>query len=362
VVWVEPELVCEVEFLTWTADGLLRHASFKGLREDKPAREVTIERTRKVTETTEPKAKSPAKMSAAAEKALSRITLTHPERVLDPDSGLTKRGLADYLALVADLMLPHIVERPISFVRCPGGTGKACFYQKHIETALPPGIGSVTITEKEGSGEYLTIDTAEGLIGLAQMGVLEIHPWGSRIADVEKPDRLIFDFDPDPELPFALVVEAALEMRKRLDGLGLESFLKTTGGKGLHVVAPIEPENDWPLVKQFARAVASATAADSDRYVTVMTKAKRTGKIFIDFFRNDRGATAIAPYSTRARPGAPVAAPLDWSEAVPSLNPSHFTAETMARRLAQLKADPWAKMPKTRQSISAAALKAMKLG
>ena len=272
------------------------------------------------------------------------MTLTHPERVLDPDSGLTKRGLADYLALVADRMMPHITGRPISFVRCPGGTSKACFYQKHIETKLPPGIGSVTIKEKEGTGEYLTIDNAEGLIGLAQMGVLEVHPWGSRADDVDRPDRLIFDFDPAPDVHFTWVIEAALAMRERLDALGLESFLKTTGGKGLHVVAPIKAEHEWPLVKEFARAVATATAADSDRYVTVMTKAKRTGKIFIDFFRNDRGATAVAPYSTRARPGAPVAVPLDWSEAAPTLSPAHFTVETVPRRLAQMPDDPWTPM------------------
>jgi len=300
--------------------------------------------------------------SATAEKALAKITLTHPERVLDPDSGLTKRGLADYLALVADRMLPHVTGRPISFVRCPGGTEKACFYQKHIETKLPPGIGSVTIREKDGTGDYLTIDNAEGLIGLAQMGVLEVHPWGSRADDVEKPDRLIFDFDPALDVPFTWVVEAALAMRERLEKLGLESFLKTTGGKGLHVVAPFRRGLDWPTVKEFARAVATATAAESDRYVTVMTKAKRTGKIFIDFFRNDRGSTAVAPYSTRARPGAPVATPLDWREATPALDPRHFTTETIPRRLAQMPDDPWAPLLKSQQSIGKAALKAMKVG
>jgi bifunctional non-homologous end joining protein LigD len=366
VTWVEPELVCEVEFLTWTGDGLLRHASFKGLREDKPAREVTIERPQSASGAKGGKTAmaetTVAKPSSAGEKALAKIVLTHPERVLDPDSGLTKRGLAEYLALVADRMLPHITDRPISFVRCPGGTAKACFYQKHIETQLPPGIGSVTIKEKEGTGDYLTIDTAEGLIGLAQMGVLEVHPWGSRADDVEKPDRLIFDFDPAPDVQFTWVVEAALAMRERLEKLGLESFLKTTGGKGLHVVAPIKREHEWPLIKEFARAVATATAAESDRFVTVMTKAKRTGKIFIDFFRNDRGATAVAPYSTRARPGAPVATPLDWKEATPSLSPSHFTVETMPRRLAQLPDDPWAPMLTAKQSIGKAALKAMKVG
>jgi bifunctional non-homologous end joining protein LigD len=338
----------------------LRHASFKGLREDKPAHEVTIERVKDA-----PMRKSetlPPAQSHQGEKALARITLTHPERVLDPESGLTKRGLADYLALVSDRMLPHITERPISFVRCPGGTGKACFYQKHIETSLPAGIGSVTIREKEGSGEYLTIDNAEGLIGLAQMGVLEIHPWGCRTDDVERPDRLIFDFDPAPDVSFSWVVEAALEMRQRLEALGLESFLKTTGGKGLHVVAPIERDHEWPVVKSFARAVATATAAESDRYVTVMTKARRTGKIFIDYFRNDRGSTAVAPYSTRARPGAPVATPLHWSEATSSLVPAHLTVESLPRRLAQMPEDPWSPMLTLRQAISRAALKTLKVG
>ena len=368
VVWVEPTLVCEVEFLSWTSDRLLRHASFKGLREDKAAGEVTIEKPmtreepKRMSIRTKKTRQSSKADGEAAEKALGNILLTHPERVLDPDSGLTKRGLAEYLALVASRMLPHVVDRPISFVRCPGGAGKPCFYQKHMDGELPRGIGSVTIREKQGTGEYLTIKDAEGLIGLAQIGVLEIHPWGSRIVDVEKPDRLIFDFDPDPSVPFAWVIEAASAMREKLEGLGLESFLKTTGGKGLHVVAPIEARYDWPLVKEFARAVAQSLAGDSDRYVTTMTKAKRTGKIFIDFFRNDRGATAVAPYSTRARPGAPVAVPLDWREATPSLSPAHFTVETLPRRLVQMPDDPWAKILTTKQGIGKAALKAMKVG
>jgi bifunctional non-homologous end joining protein LigD len=302
-----------------------------------------------------------AKMSDAGETALAKIRLTHPERVLDLDSGLTKRGLAEYLAFVADRMLPHVALRPISFVRCPAGTGKACFYQKHIETNLPAGIGSVTIREKEGTGDYLTVENAEGLVGLAQMGVLEIHPWGSKVDDVEKPDRLIFDFDPAPDVPFAWVVEAALAMRDRLETLGLQSFLKTTGGKGLHVVAPIRRDLEWPVVKEFARAVATAAVADSDRYVTVMTKAKRVGKIFIDFFRNDRGATAVAPYSTRARPGAPIATPLHWSEATPDLKPAGFNVQTIAERLSRMPEDPWADLLILKQGISKSALKAMKL-
>lgn len=356
VIWVEPEKVCEVEFLTWTQDGLLRHASFKGMREDKPAREVTIERAAET-----PRPRTGKAMKQEDEGPLAKIHLTHPERVLDPESGLTKQGLAQYLALVADRMLPHVVQRPISFVRCPGGTGKACFYQKHSEAALPSGIGSVTIREKKGTDDYLTIENAEGLIGLAQMGVLEIHPWGARIDDIERPDRMIFDFDPDPAVPFDWVVEAAIQMRKKLDALGLESFLKTTGGKGLHVVAPIKRQYEWPVIKEFARAAANALAAGSNRYVTTMTKTKRTGKIFIDFFRNDRGATAVAPYSTRARSGAPVAVPLDWSEAVASLAPAHFTVETVPRRLAQMTHDPWERMLKLEQAITAAALKEMKV-
>lgn len=227
---------------------------------------------------------------------------------------------------------------------------------------MPPGLGSVRIREKAGEGDYLTVETADGLIGLAQLGVLEIHPWGSRIDDIEKPDRLIFDFDPDPALPFARVVEAALAMREALGALDLVSFVKTTGGKGLHVVAPIRRDHEWPVVREFARAVAESMAsAEPGRYVTAMAKAKRVGRIFIDFFRNDRGATAIAPYSTRARSGAPVAMPLDWSETTEGLAPLDFTVETVPRRLAMQERDPWAAMPTLDQPLSAAALKAMKV-
>jgi len=297
-------------------------------------------------------------MPDAANMTLS--DLTHPERMLDPQSGLTRRGLAEYWLLVADRMLPQIAERPISVVRCPGGASKACFFQKHL--APPPGIGLVAIREKEGIGDYLTIESVEGLTSLTQLDVLELHPWGSRTGDIERPDRLIFDFDPAPGVPFTWVVEAATQMRNRLEALGLRSFLKTTGGKGLHVVAPIMPEHEWPVIKGFARAIANEMAADGDRYVTVMSKAQRTGKIFIDIFRNDRGATAIAPYSPRARPGALVAAPLDWSEATPSLAPAQFTVESMPERLARLKDDPWAAMLTLKQGISKTAFATMKIG
>jgi bifunctional non-homologous end joining protein LigD len=246
-------------------------------------------------------------------------------------------------------------------VRCPEGSGKSCFYQKHIGRGVPEGVKSVEVPEKEGTGEYLMIEDLRGLLGLAQMGVLEIHPWGARGDDPETPDRLIFDFDPDPELPYQRVIDGALALRGRLQDLGLESFVKNTGGKGLHVVVPILRKHPWPVVKEFARAVATSLAKDDPGFVVTMTKAKRTGKIFLDFFRNDRGATAVAPYSTRARPGAPVATPLFWDELSPQLPPNHFTVENLPRRLAQLKEDPWAEMLKTRQSITAKMLAALKV-
>jgi bifunctional non-homologous end joining protein LigD len=205
------------------------------------------------------------------------------------------------------------------------------------------------------------IDDVLGLLGLAQMGVLEIHPWGARGDEPDLPDRVIFDFDPDPALPYQRVIDGAIALRARLEDLGLVSFVKTTGGKGLHVVAPIQRKHPWPVIKEFARAVATAVAKDDPGFVVTMTKAKRTGKIFLDFFRNDRGATAVAPYSTRARPGAPVATPLFWDELSPQLPPNHFTVENLPRRLAQLKEDPWAEMLKTRQSITAKMLAALKV-
>ncbi|GIL40388.1 DNA ligase D [Roseiterribacter gracilis] len=364
--FVKPDLVAEIEYLTMTRDRILRHASFKGLREDKEARSVTMEAPK------ETKAKAAPAKTASTKAApigvrkgdalmIAGARITHPDRRIDEESGLTKEGLAEYLALVADRMLPHIAGRPLSIVRCPEGSGKPCFYQKHVGRGVPPGVKSVTVPDKSGTDEYLMIDDVQGLLGLAQMGALEIHPWGARGDAPDKPDRLIFDFDPDPDLPYQRVIDGAVALRARLDDLGLESFVKTTGGKGLHVVVPIQRKHPWPVIKEFARAVATAVAKDDPGFVVTMTKAKRTGKIFLDFFRNDRGATAVAPYSTRARPGAPIATPLFWDELSPRLPPNHFTVENLPRRLAQLKEDPWAKMLTSRQGITAKMLTALKV-
>ncbi|MEO6911087.1 MAG: DNA ligase D, partial [Edaphobacter sp.] len=271
--WVKPEMVVQVRFATWTADDLVRQAAFLGVREDKSASEVVRE---DATIAPRPKAagmKSPgqgisATASAAhgvqkgvaakslAATARAPVRLTNPEKVLDLESGLTKQMLADYYWAVAERMLPHIADRPLSLVRCPEGSGKPCFYQKHAKAMLPPGIGSVDVADKSGKIEpYLTLSTAEALAGLAQMGALEVHPWGSRNEDLEHPDRLIFDLDPDEALGWEVLTGAAAEVRKRLKAIGLESFLKTTGGKGLHVVAPIAPTLEWPVLKEFAHGL-----------------------------------------------------------------------------------------------------------
>jgi bifunctional non-homologous end joining protein LigD len=327
--WVKPQLVAQIRFATWTADKLVRQAAFLGLREDKPAAEVTRESSAPTPKSSKARASHTTTSPKAALRTTTKdtqpatppIRLTHPGKILDASSGLTKQALADYYWAVAPSMLPHIAGRPLSLVRCPEGTAKACFFQKHVNSMLPPGIGAVDVPDKKTGviEPYITLSTADALAGLAQMGVLEVHPWGSRNDDLEHPDRLIFDLDPDERLPWAAVTEAALDVRARLKKLGLASFVKTTGGKGLHVVIPIDNSGaaklDWPTAKSFAHGlVLGMEKANPARYLTKMTKAARTGRIFLDYLRNERGATSVAPYSPRARAGVQVSVPLGWAE------------------------------------------------
>ncbi|HEX3862726.1 MAG TPA: DNA ligase D [Stellaceae bacterium] len=366
--WVEPRLVAEVQYSNWTSDGVLRHAAFLGLREDKSAEEVVCE-PKNPAARAEPAAPASAKPIAASAQlgsptvsapardgsiTFEGVRITHPDRVLYPDTAITKLGLAEYYAAIKDWALPELADRPLSLVRCPDGQGKECFYQKHLSSGVPDALGRVELPEKSGSEIYLVINDLAGLVAMVQMAVLEIHPWGSTTAKVETPDRITFDFDPDEGLPWERVTEAAIEMREALAGIGLQSFAKTTGGKGLHVVVPIAPKLDWDAVKEFAKWVAERfVTAYPDRYTSNMAKRARTGRIFIDYLRNGRGATAIGAYSPRARPGATVATPLFWEEVEKGLKPADLTVLTLPARLANLKSDPWAEMKSLRQSISA---------
>jgi len=363
-------------FATWTADNLIRQAAFLGLREDKPAAEVTRETSgpkpksatgtakHQPSTTKSSTAKAPQKTatksaSKAAAPAPPSIRITHPDKVLDFESGMTKRDLAEYLIAVSERMLPHVADRPLSVVRCPEGSGKPCFFQKHIGMGVPKGISNVPVPNKKNSSveQYLTFNSVEGLIGMAQMGVLEIHPWGSKNETLEKPDRIIFDMDPDESIDWKTLAATAKEFRARLEALGLQSFLKTTGGKGLHVVAPIKPEYEWPEVKDFTHNVVLGMERKNPAlYVTKMTKAIRKNRIYLDYLRNDRGSTAIAPYSTRARSGAPVALPLDWKELNAKTRPAFHVMDfnQWKKRLAK---DPWIDMPKVKQRLTAKAIR-----
>jgi len=331
VTWVQPKLVAEIGFTELTSDGLLRHPTFKGLRDDKPAREVELE--------------TPQPAAAATKPASAPYVITHPDKVLYPEQGITKQEVLDYYALVADRMLPHVVNRPLTLVRCPNGRGKPCFFQKHPGQATLPGLRSITIREKEGKAPYSVIDDATGLFGLVQLGSLEIHTWGSRADDFEHADILVFDLDPDPELDYSAVIAGARTIRAVFEAAKLESFVKTTGGKGLHVCVPIAPQLDWQEVKAFTGEVARALAEHSpELYVATQSKARRTGKVFIDYLRNARGATFIAPYSTRARENAPLAIPLEWDELSPKLLPNHFTLRNVQRRLVSRERDPFERL------------------
>jgi len=360
-VWLEPRLVCEVAYTEWTRDGRLRHPSYQGLREDKPAREVHREQSDD-EEAGMATTKSTTVKKSGVDPTFDGITLTNPDRVYYPDIGLTKLGVAQYYETVAPFMLPYVVRRPISLVRCPEGIDKEHFFQRHAMRGMSDAIKQVPIPGGESKKPYLYIDDEAGLFGLVQIGVLEIHDWGVALPKVSQPDHIVFDLDPDEELDFSILKSAAVEVRDFLTELGFKTFLKATGGKGLHVVAPLTPKLGWDEVKGFAKAVADALAtARPDRYTANMAKKVRTGRIFVDYLRNQRGGTAICNYSTRARKGATVAVPLRWDELKGLATAAPYTVKTLPARLKALKKDPWEGYFSTRQSITAKAKKALGL-
>jgi bifunctional non-homologous end joining protein LigD len=284
------------------------------------------------------------------ERFVEGVRLSNPDKILYPEQGITKSDLADYYVAVAERMLPHTAFRPVTMVRCPTGRGTKCFYQRHAGSGVPEQLGEIPVPGFEEP--YLFIRDLPGLIAMVQMGVLEIHPWAVTVEHPDRADRIIFDLDPAEGLGFGEVIRAAKEVRDRLKALGLESFVKTTGGKGLHVVAPVEPTAEWREVKRFAKGVSAEMAADSpDRYLTKISKAERAGRIFIDYLRNDPTSTAVAPYSTRSRAGAPVAMPLRWDQVKAGLDPCDYTIRTVPGLIRRQRADPWAEMLNVKQQL-----------
>ncbi|MBO9379733.1 DNA ligase D [Sphingomonas histidinilytica] len=300
--WIRPDLVAEIGFAEFTHEGILRQASFIGLRSDKKAAEVTAEK--------------PMPVEEATRSDETPVKISNPDRVIFPEAKATKGDLARYYQAVGPIILPWLGHRPVSLVRCPQGRAKQCFFQKHDSGSFGEHVHHVPIQEKDGKTEdYLYVDDVAGILACVQMGTIEFHGWGSRVERIEAPDRMIFDLDPDVGLDFADVRKAAKDIRTLLSDIGLTSFAMLSGGKGVHVVVPLRPEAEWPAVKDFAHRFAEAMAqAEPDRFVATMAKAKRVGRIFIDYLRNQRGATAVVPYGARARENAPVAAPVSWSE------------------------------------------------
>ncbi|HUK61358.1 MAG TPA: DNA ligase D [Stellaceae bacterium] len=360
--WVAPKLVAEVQYSEWTEDGRLRHPSYQGLREDKEPDDVIPDRLRAASSSRPSSARASsaprATPSARNGNEIAGVRLTHPEKILYPEAGITKLDLAQYYVAVADAMLPHVKGRPLTLLRSPDGVGGKHFYQKHPGDSAPDALGRIEIDEKEGRTIYLLADDVAGLVALVQMGVLEIHLWGSTKRAIEKPDRIIFDLDPDEGLAWDHVVEGAIRVRDLLAEMGLETWPKTTGGKGLHVVLPVRPHFEWDAIKAFSHAVADELVRrHPDAYTGTLSKRARHGRIFIDYLRNQRGATAIAPFSARAKPQAPVAMPLTWREVEAGVRADAFTVRTAPERLKKLRRDPWEGLLECRQSLPAAVMR-----
>lgn len=415
--WLAPKLVAEVRFAEWTGSGYVRHAAFVSLRSDKKPgdirREQALSRAQAETmentgaaagsgkqardsaakSSTKSAAKSSAKSAAKSstksdaissgqqrsvirknakgveEAEVAGVRLTHPQREMFDGTGISKLDLAHYYEDIADWILPHLALRPLTLVRCPKTAGKQCFYQKHANQTTPAEVDRIAVHKAEGAGGkdkkddrddaiYMTVNRLRSLIALVQMGVLEIHTWGARGKHLDKPDRIIFDLDPAPDVAWPQVVEGAQLTHALLDEIGLQSFVKTTGGKGLHVVVPIKPDRAWDEIKPFSHAIARHLEKQlPDRFIANMAKKKRTGKIFVDYLRNGWEATAIAAYSTRQRPGAPVSVPLAWDELSADLKSDHFTVANVRDRLANLLQDPWEAYYKLNQRVTSAMLR-----
>ncbi len=343
-VYVKPELVAQISFRGWTADDVVRHAVFKGLREDKRPKDVKKEEVAMPTKAAD----------AEGGIRIGGVRLTSPDRVLYADQGVTKRDVAEYYLRIADRIMPYIADRLLSLVRCPQGSETACFFQRHASAGFPEQFHGLRIKENNSDAEeeYIYIDDASGLVAAAQIGALELHIWGSRIDDVERPNRIVFDLDPDEDLRFADLKAAATEVRDTLESIGLKTFVMATGGKGLHIVAPVQPKYEWPEVKAFTRAIAETLATQHpDRYTANIRKATRKGRIFVDYLRNDRTATAICPYSTRNKAGATIAVPLAW-DALKSLKSAHPVGIRDAAAIDRLVAeDPWKGYASVKQAL-----------
>jgi bifunctional non-homologous end joining protein LigD len=279
------------------------------------------------------------------------VKLTHPDRVLYPEIGLTKRDLARYYETVAEWILPHLADRPTTLLRCPDGVGAKCFFQRHARPGTGTALRRVRIAMEAGGGDFLIADSRPALIELVQMGVLELHTWNAMARRLERPDRAVFDLDPGPGVRWPQMLDAARLIRRTLRSVKLESFVKTTGGKGLHVVVPLAP-SPWEKVSEFTRTVATEMARrEPDRFTATSAKAARRGRIFIDYLRNTRGATSVSAFSTRATSEAPVSVPLAWDELAPDLPSDHYTVKTVPKRLAALRTDPWARYWKMAQAL-----------
>jgi bifunctional non-homologous end joining protein LigD len=338
--WVAPKLVAEVSFTEWTAEGRVRHPVFLGLREDKSAAEVRIE------------GEQPAE-TAEQRDTIAGVALTNPGRIYFPKVGITKRDLAAYYEAVAERALPGLVGRPLTLVRCPQGVGGACFYQKHAGDGIPDAVGRVRV--RGGEAPYAMVNDLTGLVSLVQLGVLEFHVWGARADRLDRPDLIVFDIDPDPAVPWKQVIETATLLRGHLEDLGLAAFARVTGGKGVHVVSPLVRRPDWDEVRGFAKGVAQKLARLApDRFTAVMSKASRKGKIYLDWVRNTREATAVASYSVRARPEAPVALPIAWDELESLSAPLYESVRDAPRRMNA--PDPWADFEAARRPLTRAAI------
>ncbi len=366
--WVKPDLVGEVSFTEWTRDATLRHPSFQGLREDKRARDVVRETPAHLDNASAPspvekprkRAGRPAprkRSNAQSEDVIADIAISNGDKVLYPEAKVTKRELAEYYVAIGDWIVPHLENRPLTLVRCPNGWDKPCFYQKHAKESISEYIDRIDIREGGGEQPYMMANNVSAVVALVQMGVLELHPWGSRAPKLGYPDRLIFDFDPDETLPWDRLVEAVNVLRKLLDTLGLRAFLKTTGGKGLHVVVPVAPTRAWDPAKAFCKAIAELLVRTfPDRFTSKMTKTTREGRIFVDYLRNAENATAIAPYSVRAKRNAPVAMPITWEQLKQDLRNDHFNVRNVPGLLARRRRDPWVELQDVDQELTDAML------